>query len=246
MDHGGGTPAPTPFPVVPNEARSQLTINEWRDPQFAQQWVGQDVLQDLLDLPRAIAAAIVAADQPDSRLVIDIASGPGAFLERFLSALPVARGVWSDVSSSMASLAREQLAPYAPRVDFQIVDMADLSGLPFDADVIISSRASHHLSVNGLREFYAGIHDHLVPGGWVVNLDHTYSDSAKWEERVRAARTALIPPARDRRGHHHTSAPPTAADHLAALRAAGFTDLDMPWRAFPTCLFMARRNDAGS
>jgi SAM-dependent methyltransferase len=223
-----------------------LTINEWRDPQFAQQWVGQDVLQDLLDLPRAIAAAIVAADRPDSRLVMDIGSGPGAFLERFLSALPVARGIWSDVSSTMASLARERLAAYAPRVDFRIVDMADLSGLPYGADVIISSRASHHLSAEGLREFYAGIHDRLVPGGWVVNLDHTYSVSAKWDERVRAARTALIPRAHSRQGHHHRSAPPTAADHLAALGTAGFTDLDVPWRAFPTCLFMARRNDAGS
>lgn len=223
-----------------------MTINEWRDPQFAQQWVGQDVLQDLLDLPRAMATAIVAADQPGSRLVIDIGSGPGTFLERFLSALPAARGLWSDVSSTMASLAREQLAPYAPRVDFQIVDMADLSGLPFGADVIISSRASHHLTVEGLREFYAGIRERLLPGGWVVNLDHTYSVSAKWEERVREARTALIPPAPGRPGHHHTSTPPTAADHLAALRAAGFTDLDMPWRAFPTCLFTARRNDTGS
>ena len=223
-----------------------MTISEWRNPEFAQQWVGQDVLQNLLDLPRAIAAAIVAADRPNSSLVIDIGSGPGAFLERFLTALPAARGVWSDVSTTMADIAREQLAQYAPRVDFQLVDMADLHGLPFGADVITSSRASHHLSVAELREFYAGVHARLVPGGWVVNLDHTYSVSADWERRLRAARTALIPPAPTNQGHHHTSVPPTAADHMDALRAAGFTDIDMPWRAFPTCLFMARRADQDS
>jgi SAM-dependent methyltransferase len=220
-----------------------LTIDQWRDPRFARQWVGQDVLQDLLELPRAVATAIVAADRPGSRLVIDVGSGPGTFLERFLAVLPDARGVWSDVSPTMAALAREQLAPYAPRVDFHLMDIADLHGLPSGADVITSSRASHHLSVAELRTFYAGVHARLAPGGWVVNLDHTYSVSAQWEQRLRAARTALIPPVPGRQGHHHTAVPPTAADHLDAMRAAGFTDLDMPWRAFPTCLFMARRND---
>lgn len=69
-----------------------MTTNQWRDPQFAWQWAGQDALQHLLDLPRAIAAEIAAADRPGSRLVNDIGRGPGAFLERFLVALPDARG----------------------------------------------------------------------------------------------------------------------------------------------------------
>jgi SAM-dependent methyltransferase len=201
------------------------------------------VLQNLLDLPRAIATAIVAADRPDASLVIDIGSGPGAFLERFLSALPGAQGVWSDVSLAMTEFARKQLEPYAPRVTFQIVDMSDLSKLPSGADVISSSRASHHLSVAELREFYAGAYSRLAPGGWLVNLDHTYSVSAEWERRLRAARTSLIPRSPTAGGHHHTATPPTINDHLEALAAAGFSDVDMPWRAFPTCLFMARRDD---
>ena len=122
-------------------------------------------------------------------------------------ALPDARGVWSDVSSTMAALAREHLAPYAPRVDFQLVEMTDLRELPFSADVIMTSRASHHLSVEQLRHFYAEAHARLAPGGWLVNLDHTYSVSAEWEKRLRAARTALIPPPPARKGHHHTSNP---------------------------------------
>lgn len=220
-----------------------MTVSEWRDPQFARQWVGADVLQDLLDLPRAIAAAIVAADRPDARLAIDIGSGPGAFLERFMAALPGARGVWSDVSPAMEDFARERLAPYAPRVDFWLADMSDLSGMPSGADVISTSRASHHLSVAALHGFYAQAYAGLTPGGWLVNLDHTYSVSAEWEQRLRAARTAILPPAPAREGHHHTATPPTIAEHLAALAAAGFTDVDTPWRAFPTCLFMARRGN---
>jgi SAM-dependent methyltransferase len=220
-----------------------MTVSEWRDPQFAGQWVAADVLQDLLDLPRAIAVTIIAADRPDGRLAVDIGSGPGAFLERFLAALPDARGVWSDVSPAMADFARERLAPYAPRIEFKLADMSDLSELPSGADVISTSRASHHLSDAQLRGFYAQAHAALAPGGWLVNLDHTYSVSAQWERRVRAARTALLPPAPNREGHHHTATPPTIAEHLAALAAAGFADVDMPWRAFPTCLFMARKGD---
>lgn len=220
-----------------------MTVSEWRDPQFAQQWVSADILQDLLELPRAIAATIVADDRADARLAVDIGSGPGAFLERFLSALPGAHGVWSDVSLAMKDFARERLAPYASRVEFRIADMSDLSGLPSGADVISTSRASHHLSVDTLRSFYAQAHARLTPGGWLVNLDHTYSVSPEWERRLRAARTAIIPPSPNREGHHHTSTPPTIAEHFAALEAAGFTDVDMPWRAFPTCLFMARRSE---
>lgn len=222
-----------------------MTIDQSRD-LLARQWAGQDVLHSLRDLPRAIAAGIVAADRPGSRLVIDIGSGADTFLAPFLAALPDARGIWADVSSSMAALARDRLALYAPRVDFQLADMTDLRGLPFPADVIASSQASHHLSPWQLRQFYAEAHARLAPGGWLVNLDHTYSVSAEWEQRLRAARTALMPPAPTGRADHDTVTPPTAAEHLSALCAAGFTDLDVPWRAFPTCLLMARRGERDS
>lgn len=219
-----------------------MSIEQSRD-LLPRHGAGQEPLHDLLDLPCAIAAEIVAADRPDSRLVIDIGSGPDTVLHRFLAALPDARGVWADVSSAMAALARDRLASYAPRVDFQLADMTDMRGLPFPADVIASSHASHHLSPRQLRQFYAEAHARLAPGGWLVNLDHTYSVSAEWDRRLRAARTALIPLAPAGHGSHDIATPPTAAEHLGALRAAGFTDLDVPWRVFPTCLFMARRGE---
>lgn len=219
-----------------------MTIDQSRD-LLPRQWVGHELLHDVLDLPRAIAAEIVAADRPGSRLVIDIGSGPDTLLDRFLAALPDARGVWADVSSAMAALARDRLASYAPRVDFQLADMTDLRGLPFPADVIASSHASHHLSPRQLRQFYAEAHARLAPGGWLVNLDHTHSVSAEWDKRLRAASTTLTPHAPAGQASHDAATPPTTSEHLGALRAAGFTDLDMPWRVFPTCLFMARRGE---
>lgn len=221
-----------------------MTSTEWRDPEFATSWARQDALADLLAFPRRIASAIVARDRPGCRLVADLGSGPGAFLTRFLEQFPDAAGVWTDVSPAMEELARPSLARFGDRVAYKIVEMPDLTELPYGIDVITTSRASHHLEVQALRAFYAQAHEHLRPGGWLVNLDHTYAVSERWDVRLRAARTALVPPpAEPRPNHHHTHRAPTVAEHLAALAAAGFTDAEIPWRAFPTCLVMGRRND---
>jgi SAM-dependent methyltransferase len=220
-----------------------MTATEWRDPEFATSWAAQDVLADLLLLPRRIASAIVAQDRPGCQLVVDLGSGPGAFLTRFLEQFPHAAGVWTDVSLAMEELARPSLSRFGDRVTYQIVEMSDLSRLPDGIDVITTSRASHHLEVPALRAFYAAAHAHLAPGGWLVNLDHTYAVSEQWNARLRAARTALVPPpAGPRPEHHHVNRAPTIAEHLIALADAGFTDVEIPWRAFPTCLVMGRRD----
>ena len=222
-----------------------MTGTEWRDPGFATSWAAQDVLADLLLLPRQIASAIVARDRPGCQLVVDLGSGPGAFLTRFLEQFPDAAGLWTDVSPAMQELARPSLSRFGDRVTYQIVEMPDLSSLPYGLDVITTSRASHHLEVPVLRAFYAQAHAHLAPGGWLVNLDHTYGVSERWDARLRAARSALVPPpATPRPEHHHTHRAPTVAEHMSALAGAGFTDAEIPWRAFPTCLVMARRDDS--
>jgi SAM-dependent methyltransferase len=219
-----------------------MTDTQWRDPRVARRWASQDVLQDLLALPRSIASTIVAADRPGTKLVVDIGSGPGAFLACFLDQFPDASGVWSDVSPAMEEIGRDRLARFGDRVTFEVVEMPDLGRLPSSVDVIMTSRATHHLDPAGLRAFYAAAYARLSPGGWLINLDHIAPESALWDRRLRAARSALIPPAQPGGAHHHTSALPSMAAHLDALTSVGLRDLEIAWRAFPTCLFMARRD----
>jgi hypothetical protein len=38
--------------------------------------------------------------------------------------------------------------------------------------------------------------------------------------------------------HHHNYPLTSVQDHLDAFAAAGITDVELPWRAFYTCLFM--------
>jgi hypothetical protein len=52
----------------------------------------------------------------------------------------------------------------------------------------------------------------------------------------------MIPPRPKGSGHHHDGALTSVSDHIQALDAAGFTDVEMPWRAFFSVLFMARKS----
>jgi SAM-dependent methyltransferase len=215
----------------------------WRDAAFVADWAGGDAMGDLLAFPRRIAAAIVAHDRPEPRLIVDVASGPGAFLAVFLEEFPGARGVWSDASEAMLARARENLAPYGDRVEFRLADMTDLAGggLPEGADAIVSSRALHHLDRDGLRAFYTEAATRLAPGGWLINLDHTGPPDA-WDGRLRAVRARFVRP-RPEPKHHHNYPLPGIQDHLDAYASAGITDVEIAWKAFYTCLFMGRKAD---
>lgn len=224
--------------------QGQLSAEIWKDKQFATEWAEDDVVADLLALPRRIAAAVVSLDRPEPKLIVDIGSGPGAFLSVFLDQFPAARGIWTDASEAMQEKAETALAGYGDRIDYHLVDMTEIDSgvLPTDVDVLLTSRAVHHLDKAGLHAFYAAAAGLLAPGGWLVNLDHT-GPGEVWDARLRAARKTIIPPRAKGGGHHHDGALTSVADHYEALTAAGFTDYDTPWRGFFTVLFMARKAD---
>jgi SAM-dependent methyltransferase len=213
----------------------------WTDPSTALGWVEHDAQRDLLSVPRMIAAEIVAIDRPDATLVADIGSGPGDFLAVFLTRFPHARGIWSDISEAMAGLARQQLDAFTGRVHHRIADMTDFDGLPDDLDVIMTSRAVHHLDAAALHRFYRDAATHLAPGGWLINLDH-FGPSDAWNTRLRQARTRLVPRTTEQKPHHHHYPLTSIEDHHHALATAGLTDLETPWRSYITALFMARRD----
>lgn len=216
----------------------------WQDPEFAGAWIAADRQGELLDLPRRIAAALVTDDRPGTTVVLDVASGPGAFLEVFLDAFPGARGVWSDASEAMRDEARQRLARFGDRVEFVLADMTDLRGgaLPTGIDVVTTSRASHHLDREALRAFYADAAALLAPGGWLVNLDHVGPEET-WNQRLRAAKKHLggrREGGERTRRHHHNYPLCAIDDHLDGYRAAGVVDVDMPWRAYYTVLLAGR------
>ena len=155
--------------------QGRVAAAPWRDSTFAAVWTRGDNHTQLLELPRAIAAALVAQDRPRTRTVLDIGSGPGDFLAVFLEEFPDAHGIWLDASEAMLHLAKQRLAPYRDRVEYRLLDMTDLLGrdLPTDLDAIITSRAAHHLDAPGLTDLYTHLHDTGLTYGPLFQNLHT-------------------------------------------------------------------------
>jgi SAM-dependent methyltransferase len=227
---------------MPEQSRSAAAV--WSDAEFAQTWLGADPHgpQDLLELPRHMAARLVAEETPQPGLIVDVASGAGKFLSVLLDAFPDARGVWTDVSDTMLERARTDLGRFGDRVDFMVGDMTALraAGVPERIDVLVTSRASHHLAGEELRSFYREAGSLLAPGGWLVNLDHIGPEDEAWDKRYRTVRKKFFAPRAATASHHHNYPLPSEADHLDGYRAAGVSDVDVAWKAFYSCLFIGR------
>ncbi len=207
-------------------------------------WLNADTQGEILDLPRRIAASIVSRDGAVSH-VLDIASGPGTFLKVFLEMFPSSIGIWHDASETMKVSAEGVLATYGSRISWVTGDMYNISSLnlPTDLDVVLTSRATHHLTPGELYRFYSDIANLLRPGGWIVNLDHIYLGQ-RWDQLFRAARKEFLPRKESdegESGHRHSRSAPELSDHVAALGAAGITDIETAWQAYYTFLILAKK-----
>jgi hypothetical protein len=196
--------------------------------------------------PRKIAAAIVAADLPAPKLVVQVGAHHGEFLEVFLDRFPTARGLWIEPANSEDNLpaAKIRLARFADRVDFRFGcgerDIRD-GCVPKGADVIITDWVSILQNLDGMYKIYHVAAEQLAPGGWFVNIDKVGFGGGAWEPRLRIARTGFRPEHEAPPIHHADYRTPTVDEQLGAMRAAGF-DAQAVWRSFDTVLFMGRKN----
>lgn len=199
---------------------------------------------DKLALPRQIAAAVVAQDNPSPKLVVDVGSFTGEFLEAFLEKFPAARGQWTEPVEGNRNNAKRRFARFGDRVDYVIgCPSRDISDgcVPKTADVIITSWLSIHQNRDGIYKFYRLAAAQLPPGGWLVNLDHVGFDGSAWEKRFQTARLGFHAVIEGPPIHHPDFKLISIADHLAAFKAAGITDVQVVWQSFNTVLFMGRK-----
>lgn len=215
----------------------------WSDPDLVRRWMANDALADFLQTPRALATALISADRPLARTVVDVASGPGVFLGMLLDALPEAHGWWTDTSEAMRPLAESELARHQDRVTFEFVDMTALvsSVVPRPVDALVTARAAHHLSDSELRRFYRDAVTLLAPGGWLVNLDH-FAPSEVWNRRYRAVRPLFGTRAGGEAAHHHDYPLLAKEVHLEAARDAGLRDTDVAWQGLFTFMLVGRKD----
>ncbi|MGH9108480.1 MAG: class I SAM-dependent methyltransferase [Acidimicrobiales bacterium] len=240
--------APAVDAVVPHPGDG----GDWTDPLVAGEWAKGDHMEAFLALPRRMTADVLALGSRPVRTIVDVGSGPGGFLSVLLDRLPDARGLWTDVSPAMQSLAAERLARFGGRVELQLLDAMQLDQVaapgkvaapggvdaPGKVDAVVTSRVSHHLLPDQLLAFYRSADRLLGEWGWIANLDHVTLPQP-WEDRLVAARTEVVP--RNLSPHHHDGPRPTLADHLAALESLGDLDVVVAWQAYTTVLILAGR-----
>jgi SAM-dependent methyltransferase len=217
-------------------------LESWRSPSYAVEWASEDVLAELLELPRRISTAIVSDSGIGVAHVVDLGSGQGPYLEQFLRSFPDARGTWVDANEAMRDLARQRLEEFGDRVRYVLADVERIGEAGLDAaDVIVTSRVLHHFSPDSLQRVYRDVLATLAPGGFLFNLDHVGAPG-EWDKRYRRIRDQFTGPRkRELRPHRHDYPLSSAEDHLAWLTAAGFEIPDVAWRTFYTVLLAARR-----
>ncbi len=191
----------------------------------------------------AALEAVALATRPITR-VLDLGAGTGLLAAMVARAHPDAELVLLDGAGEMLAQARERLGD---RASYVTADLGDpLPEGPWDA--VVSALAIHHLDDDGKRGLFARVHDVLAPGGTFANaeqvlgptpeLDAVYLRRHRTEALSLGASAAEWEAALERMSHDRCA---TAADQLAWLREAGFTDVDSPWRSGRFAVLAGRR-----
>ena len=217
-------------------------LGSWESADYVGQWLGEDVIADMLVLPRRISLAPVEDAGIEVTHVVDLGSGHGPYLAEFLDAFPAARGTWVDSSPPMEEEARRQLARFGDRVTYVLTDVQELASAAIaPGSVVCSSRALHHLSHDALAELYRSVGRIVEPGGFVFNLDHVGAPG-ELEQAYRRIRGRFTGERkRSLKPHRHDYPLARADEHGAWMEAAGFGPADTPWRMFYTALVVARK-----
>jgi cyclopropane fatty-acyl-phospholipid synthase-like methyltransferase len=140
--------------------------------------------------------------------VLELGSGPGFLAQRVLESSPAAVYVALDFSLSMHKLAKERLGTLADRVQFLEADFRNSgwnTGLPM-FNAVVSVQAVHELRhKQHAPSFYQRVRPLLRSRGVLLMCDHFCGQD----------------------GMTDTSLYMTSEEHERALRAGGFTQVEM-------------------
>lgn len=184
----------------------------------------------------AIGVEVLAALAPGNAHVLDLGGGTGALSSAVLDGLPDARVTVLDVDADMLDEARRRLAHFGDRVAFR--EGSFLGPLPA-ADGVVASLALHHVHDLEIKTvLYRAIRDTLSLGGVFLNLDAAVTEGARLNALVfdRMAERMGVHGISDAEARGHFAAWAEEDRYfpldteLAALRKAGFDEVECFWR----------------
>jgi SAM-dependent methyltransferase len=231
--------------------------HDWSSEAYVDEWVRRQRADDHLRSDRfALMCDLFPFSRDAAVTILDLGAGYGPVSAFILERYPRAVCVGQDGSEPMLAQARTMLAGYGARFVTHRSDLFDPGWLPrafapFDAAV--TSACLHNLrSFGRIAEIYREVREHLKPGAVFLNVDlinaptatlHRRYLEAAAAQRRREPTTGADVSALVRGGDGGSAdqgAGPFPADldqHLAALKAAGFTDVDCFWKDLRRALF---------
>src|SRR5262249_11812665 len=233
-----------------SDDRRRRDHHDWASETYVDEWVRRQQAEDLGRAGRFQLMCDLFPFPKDAPVtILDIGAGYGPVSGFILEQYPHATCVAQDASEPMLNRARPLVSKYGERLKLHRSDLFEEDWLPAQFgrfDAAVSSSCLHNLrDFNRIRQIYREIRAHLKPGGVFLNADLTNAPTTGLRRRYEGVVTArhqregasadalgaLVRQGEPRTG---TAArepfPATLDQHLAALKAAGFTDVDCFWK----------------
>lgn len=221
--------------------------HDWASETYVDEWVRRQQAEDPIRAERFQLMCDLfpfARDAPVT--ILDVGAGYGPVSAFILGAYPRATCIAQDNSVPMLTRARTLVARYGERFKTHDSDLFRKDWLPKQLGpfaAAVSSICLHNLrDFTRISEIYRDIHENLRAGGVFLNLDLFNAPTTELSQRYdavtasRRRRDGSSPEqveAMVRRSSASTTPGPFPAgidEHLAALKAAGFKDVDCYWK----------------
>jgi tRNA (cmo5U34)-methyltransferase len=190
---------------------------------------------------QALTTALVEELPTVAAHVLELGCGTGNLSSLLVERFAEAHCTFVDASEEMVAVTEQRLRAAAPAAAGKatfVVGQFEHLGLPDGSfDLVTSAIALHHVADKG--PVYRRIHDLLAPGGRFcfadqLRLTHATAQQRHWEAFLAFWRQPGHCSEEEIRdlldhatAHDHYE---TLADQFALLEAAGFRELDAPWR----------------
>jgi tRNA (cmo5U34)-methyltransferase len=224
--------------------------HDWASESYVDEWVRRQQAEDPSRAERfALMCDLFPFARDAAARILDIGAGYGPVSRFVLDRYPRATCIGQDGSEPMLKRARSLLASYGDRFRTHHSDLFATGWLPVELgsfDAVVSSICLHNLrSFERISEIYREVRARVKAGGVFLNVDLVNAPSPELEQRYVAAAAARRQREEGSRAGVESMAPraeeapaprasgPFPADlaqQLAALRAAGFKDVDCFWK----------------
>ena len=231
----------------------------WQSAETVKAWAAEEAGRERkrVEQRRFLARLLPFADEAFTFL--DLGAGTGAASRAILAAHPRSTAILADFSAEMMRAGEQEMRPFAGRYSCVEFDMSAAqwpAAIPAALDAVVTSMCVHHLTDERKQGLFAGIFDHLVPGGWYFNYDLVRAPGPLVEATWERVNDRDDPEAADRRRHrtpqqqahwdNHVRHMIPLGQQLAYLRSAGFEGIDIYWKQLENVIYGGRRPAPGA